>query len=105
MKRINFWILGIALVSIAFLAVGVHCINAFKIKRNSSVFLELAEREEKGGDKAKAIEYLQKYQVYNPENKAVNAKRAILAAEQASSQPFNGPGIQSAMEQCDKVLR
>jgi cellulose synthase operon protein C len=105
MNRIKLRILGIALIGIAFLAVGVHFLHAFQIKRNSGVFLELADQEEKAGNKTKAIEYLQKYQVYNPENKAVNAKRAILVADQGLGQPFNGSGIQSAMEQCDKVLR
>src|SRR5258706_14532570 len=87
MRRVNLKILGIALVSILILALGVHFLHAYQIKRNAGVFLDLADREEMNGIKSKAIEYLQRYLVYNPDNKEAQAKRAILIAEQSEYFP------------------
>jgi tetratricopeptide (TPR) repeat protein len=86
------------------LGLGVHFLHAYQIKRNAGVFLDLADREEMNGNKSKAIEYLQRYLVYNPDNNETQAKRAILIAEQAVSFP-RFESIRDAILLCDQVLR
>ncbi|MFL5245596.1 MAG: tetratricopeptide repeat protein [Gemmataceae bacterium] len=104
MRRVNLKTLSIALASVLVLAVSLHFLHAFQLKRNAGSFLELAEREEADGNNAKAIDYLERYLVYKPDNKDAKAKRALLRAQQAESS-FNPQMIRDTFFLCDEVLR
>ena len=85
----NFTINRLALFSLIVtataLAVTVHLVHAYQVKRNAEDFLEQATRAESAGETEKALQLLELYLGLKPQNGEVRARHALLFSGTAKS--------------------
>jgi tetratricopeptide (TPR) repeat protein len=83
-RKINRRFLVCLLAVLAVLAVGIHFLHAFQVRRNIGILLRQADRAEKDQRPAKVLTYLRPYLAYDPRNAEVHARYAYALEKQAA---------------------
>jgi cellulose synthase operon protein C len=79
----NVRVLGYLLLSLVVLGTGLHFLHAYQVRRNATAYLAQADREEQRGDKAEAVDSLQRYLGFRPDDNEVLARYGLLLDELA----------------------
>src|SRR6516225_4513690 len=72
------------LLAVPTLTLGLHFAHGFQLKRNARALLQRAEKEE---DRAKKIDFLRRYLVFEPGDAEAQAEFALQLSEQTKALP------------------
>ncbi len=86
-RRLNLrWLAG-SLVVLALVAVGIHFLHGYQVRRNAGALLALADGAERDGDWTAARAHLEHYLALAPRDTDAPARLALLQEKQAASNP------------------
>lgn len=86
-RKLNLRVLACLALGLPVLAAGVHLLHGRQVQRNAGTLLQQADRAEEQGDRAAAVDYLQRYLSLSRADAAVWARLGLLLNRQAVSYP------------------
>jgi tetratricopeptide (TPR) repeat protein len=102
-KTVNFKFALILFGALATLAVGMHLLHGYQVKRNARIFVEQAEQAKAEGNLAKAADYLRRYLGLAPRDYEVRAQYGTLLADKKLAK--TPKALEQALYVLEDVLR
>lgn len=84
-RRLNLRVLACLVFGLPLIAGGTHWLHNYQVRRNAGTLLEQADRAEEKGDRAGAVEYLQRYVALNRNDASAWSRLGLLLDRQTSS--------------------